>query len=584
MSTDSLKQKKELTNSKLQLKDEVKSSLESVLTIVGVIVFAFLVVFICKKIMGEEKEVTIATNEAEQFFYDKKYDEAIKEYEKLQEKEEWPVDIIKEAQVYSIKGEKDMCNRLLAKAYDDRNKLIYTNSEKYKDADGILGSEIALTAFINGNMSKALEYGEVFLLENSTNKRLQRVMELIYIGVGDNQKAQDIIDNYSLDDTSVEDLISYSKMNEVVGNSEAVLENLKIAWYLDKDEVKIFNVIEELINRNKVDTYKLLSKLTKKDSSEPFYKLMLAKYYSMSAEESEKGLNLLKEIEDNDLGDIMINIIKADLLKNSGDIESAEEIVNSLINNKDESYLIDNIIAWNYYRKGDYKNALNYAKYSVLKNPDYSESYGILIPSILNDSKESEKEEAYLRTALYKDPTNYNILRRTAEFYRDIAKNQEKAYEIYNILAKLYNSADDYYNMGIIKSSLDKNDEAVKLYEKAIEINDNVSQYYRDLGSIYLKLGDNEKGIKEIRKSYSLHKADIITLNNAAFYYIKVKGDVYRGTINLKSAYEGIKENTPTKVKDIITKNYNEAKTALDRYGKDANESIIKTLEIELCN
>ncbi|WP_294349682.1 tetratricopeptide repeat protein [uncultured Clostridium sp.] len=584
MSTDSLKQKKELTNTNLKVKDNVRSNLESVVTIGGVIIFAFLVTFVCKKIMGEEETVNITTNKAEQYFYDKKYDEAIKEYEKLQEKEEWPEEIVKQAQVYSVKGEKDMCNRLLAKAYDTRNKLIYTQSEKYRDDDGTLGSEIALTALINGDVSKALEYGEVFLLENSNDKELQNTMVIIYIESGELDKAKDIINSYSLDESSVSELIRYSKMNIIAGNLDTALNTLKKAWYLDKDEVQIFNIMDQLVKENRVDIYEKLTRYMEEDSEDIFYKVMLIKYYSMFAEESENGLKLFEEIENEDIGNIMIYTVKATLLENSENSDLAEEVIDNILKNKEENYLIDNIMSWKYYKQGNYTKALEYAKYSVIKNPDYAENYGVLIPRILLDDKSSEMVEPYLREGIYKDPTNYNILRNAAEFYNNTAKKQEKAYEMYSLLAGLYGVSDNYYNMALIKKSLEKTDEAIELYKKAIELDGSVGEYHRDLGALYLQKGENDKGIKEIRNAYSINKNDIISLNNAAFYYIKVEGDIERGLINLKSAYEGINEDISTKLKEVITANYNKAKAANERYKDDKNEAEIKAIDIELYN
>ncbi len=71
---------------KFSEKDE---RIDTIITISGVMLFAFLVMFTCQKIMGANA-VSIATNKAEASFFEGDYDAAIAEYEKLQEDDEWP--------------------------------------------------------------------------------------------------------------------------------------------------------------------------------------------------------------------------------------------------------------------------------------------------------------------------------------------------------------------------------------------------------------------------------------------------------------------------------------------------------------
>ena len=138
--------------------------------------FSFLVIAMCKSALGDATVITsITENPAEDYFYKKEYDKAIKEYNKLQEEEEWPLNLVKEAEVYSVKGEYKISNRLLNEASQKRNKLIDEQGRlKYEDLDGELGNYIAFTALMNGDYKKALEYCEVFLKDNKDNKELER--------------------------------------------------------------------------------------------------------------------------------------------------------------------------------------------------------------------------------------------------------------------------------------------------------------------------------------------------------------------------------------------------------------------------
>ena len=52
-----------------------------------------------------QADVSIANNKGEEYFYEGKYDEAIQEFETLQREEEWPIWKVKQAEIYSIKGD-----------------------------------------------------------------------------------------------------------------------------------------------------------------------------------------------------------------------------------------------------------------------------------------------------------------------------------------------------------------------------------------------------------------------------------------------------------------------------------------------
>lgn len=160
---------------------EKDARIDTIITISGVMLFAFLVMFTCQKIMGANA-VSIATNKAEASFFEGDYDAAIAEYEKLQEDDEWPIYTTKIAEIYSVKGDYEKSNYLLEQSYQKRNELINENGKsKYNDVDGELGNLIALTFLMNGEKEKALEYGEMFMKENALDKSIQRTSHHIYL-------------------------------------------------------------------------------------------------------------------------------------------------------------------------------------------------------------------------------------------------------------------------------------------------------------------------------------------------------------------------------------------------------------------
>jgi len=105
--------------------------------------------------------------------------------------------------------------------------------------------------------------------------------------------------------------------------------------------------------------------------------------------------------------------------------------------------------------------------------------------------------------------------------------------------------------------------------EEAIKIDDSNQEYYRTLGALYLAEGMNDEGIEITRKAYSMNEKDVASLNNAAWYYLKVEKDILRGYENLKAAYEEIPVGLNEENKSIIIDNYNNVKKVYDEFLKD---------------
>jgi tetratricopeptide (TPR) repeat protein len=106
---------------------------EPTLIITMTLLFALVVISGMKSIMGETNTV-IASNAAQEYYYEGKYDEAISEYERMQSKEEWPSYKLRIAEIYSLKGDYQKSNNLLKEVVILRNRLILDNS-KYIEED-----------------------------------------------------------------------------------------------------------------------------------------------------------------------------------------------------------------------------------------------------------------------------------------------------------------------------------------------------------------------------------------------------------------------------------------------------------------
>lgn len=535
-------------------------------------------------------ELSIAANSAETAFYNKKYDIAIAEYTKMQENEkDWPIWNMKIAEIYSVKGEFVKSNELIQKIYETRNKLVDIKKDKDKEIidnleakDKELMNSIAFTSLVNGEYKKSLEYGEVFLRKYPTDKNLLRTMITIYLVNGDKEKAKEIVDVYPIDNESANDLAILARMNMLVDNFNEGFTILKDAWYRDKNEIKIFDVIAQITDYNKTDVLDRISKLEKKEPDELAYKMWKAKIYSMSKDSAEKAEELIEKLEAEDVGDVNLKLIKANMYQNLGETDQAKVVLDEVINNYPKSFIGYHVAAWQSYNNQKYDEAFKECTKSIVINKDYPDNYGFLMPEILIKQKKGEEAEPYFRTALYKEPFNYNIIIKIAAYYGNTIKDTSKALDYYHLAAGMKpNDAEIYYNMALINLNNQRLDDAIELLKKSISINDKSSKYHRTLGTVYLNKEKNDEALKEIRKAFSIDKNDILTLNNAACYYISVDGDLDRGMVNLKSAYDGMTKETSAEDREIITENYNRVKELSKEYNK-RNGAKLKVPDLKL--
>lgn len=553
----------------------------SAITIFLVMLFSFLIIASCKNIVGSENAgISIADNSAQEYFYSKEYDKAIEGYSNLQQKEEWPINLVKEAEVYSVKGEYKISNRLLNEAFEKRNKLVLEQGRiKYQDLDGELGNYIAFTALMNGDYKKALEYGEIFLQDNGGYKELERTLFTIYLANGNNEKAKYILENYKVDNNLSYDLAYYARMNMLAGNYDATYENLLDAWNKNKDEIRVFDIIEEMASNDLEDTIKKITSLSQKNPEVNAYRVWLAKCYSMDVTKADKGITVIEELKDEELSSNMFNSISAKIEKNAGNNEESEDIINSIIKKKEKNYIDYNIEAKYYFDNKNYEKALEACNQSIILNKEYSYNYGFLMTDIMIKKKQVEMAEPYFRTALRKDPLNYRLILNIADYYNNVAKNTDTAYSYYN-LAIAINSTDDkiYYSMALANLENHKSEEAITQLKRAIEIKRNEIIYHNTLSVIYFKNNKIEDSIKEIRAAYAIDKNNIEALNNAGCYYISSTDEIERGVENLSGAYSKMDKNVDSETRSTINLNYQKAK----QYLKDYKENNSKATKPEL--
>lgn len=550
--------------------------IDSVVMISGTLICSFLIMFAGKQMLGGTEDIiSIADNKAEENFYSADYENSINEYEKLQEDNEWPEDEARIAEIYSIEGEYTKSNSILNDVYEKRNDFISKNDKsKYEELDGNLGSMIAFTSFMNGDVNKALQYGEMFMKDNSSNKELQKTMLALYMANNQKEKAKEIVESYDVDKNSSYDLAVYAQMNITVDNWEKAFELLKESWENNKDELKVYDIIVDMTQSNKSDVVHKLEELVKNNPNELCYKVWLMESYSSITEKVTDANKILDEIKDEDLGNIVVKYVQSQLYTKLGKKEEADEIVKSILNSDEDTYTSNYIKAKCYLENGDANKAFELAKNSVIKNSDYANNYSVLIPDIMKNNKNSKGSEPYFRVALRKEPFNYKLLIKNAEYYFNIVSDNKKAYDTYKLASLIKNNdANLYYEMALIKIKDESMDEATELIKKCISIDNTTSKYHRALGKIYLDSHKNSDAISEIRQAYAIDNNDALNLNNAGVYYLTVEGDKDRGLENLKSAYDKVDKLNQADDKNVVSENYLNAK---EYYGANDKSTLVK--------
>lgn len=519
-----------------------------------------------------QADVTIADNTAEEYFYEGKYDEAIDEFGNLQKDEEWPIWKVKQAEVYSIKGDYDKSNSLLKEAVIIRNKLIQKDSSKYLDKDNEFINEVVFTFFMNKEYDQAVSLGEDYIINNEEYKPLMRTMLAVYMSLGEEENAKDIVKEYNMDKDSAYDMSVYANMQMMTGDIKGAIKTLKDAFEVDNDEINILDVLNQLANYDRDEVLNSINELVDNDE---VYNLFLAKIYSMDETEYDKAIDILDSLDESLKDNLVYAVLKAQLLSNKGNEKEATDIINSIINNKENGYAKYYIEAMEYLKQGEYDKAIESCKKSILENNDYADNYGILLPEILIAKNDIDSIESYFRKAILKEPFNISMIINIGNYYYNNLKQYDKASQYYELVSKLKpNDSNIYYLLGNVEVNKEKYEVAIEYFEKAISLESENGKYFRALGTAYYNLGDYEEALNNIREAYSLDENDVLALNNAGCYYMMVEKDVWRGFSNIEAAYEEMPESIDENIKKKIIDNYNKAKTIFDKYIEDEDMDI----------
>lgn len=515
---------------------------------------------------NSESKIIITDNAAEALYFKGQYDSAIEEYNKLASKDEreglWYAKI---SEIYSVKGDLPKSEEYNEKAY----KLGSNNAEVL--------NYITFNELMNKEYNTALTRGEEALKKFPKDKRLIKTMFTVYMANNSMDKAEQLVRNYAVTNTSAYDKAEYARMLIMIGDKQAGYSALKTAWFTDKDEYKVYDVLAQLSLYNRDELLEDITNLSEKEPDTIAYKMWLAKIYSLNESAAPEAQNILDEMQNEDTGKIVIKLIQAAVYQNTGQNDKAEALLSEVIEGNKDDYRVLHTAGWYYLNKGDYLKADDYCRQSIIKNKDYTDNYGFLMPEILKKRGKSDEGESYFRTALYKEPYNYNIMLTLADYYWHTAKDTEKALGYFRLAEIVMPKEPEIkYNMAFINITNNNTDEAVRLLKECISLSDDTPKYHRTLGTIYMLNSKPKEAIEEIRYAYAADQSDILTLNNAGCYYVTQDVNLVKGEYNLRKAVEGINDKTDETTANMIKENYQKAKDLLDKYNAGKSNETIK--------
>lgn len=524
------------------------------------------------------EEINITKNSAEYLYYENKYDESIEEYNKMQKEENWPIWTVKSADIYSIKGDIKKSSSLLKEAIIKRDRVIKEEGfDNYKDKDIELINSMLFTFIMNKEYDEAISLGEQYINEYGRNKEILKTLFSAYISNNHIYKAEMLTEEYPIDEKSAYDVCVLANMNMLINRWDKGLELLKDAWYLDKNELKIYDVIEDMSSFNNEKLIESIQAKIENNTNEDAYKMLLAKAYSVSKETANDAEELMKDLDDNNVDGIASDFINYEICKSRNNNSEAEEYLEEAERKaekeKKDSYVTYYISAVKAFNNEKYEEAFNLAKKSIIANQEYTNNYESLIPDILLAKGNIKPTEAYFRTAMKKEPYNYETIIKIANYYSNYESNNEKARNYYELALNIKKDDSElYFKLAKLDIVDEKWEDASNNLKEAIKLDEDNPEYYRTLGAVYLKSSKNEEGIELTRKAYSMNEKDILALNNAGWYYLMVENDIARGYENIKAAYEEIPASMDESTKNFLIENYNKSKEVYDKFLKDSSQ------------
>ncbi|GAA0125794.1 hypothetical protein UT300019_16960 [Clostridium sp. CTA-19] len=535
---------------------------------------AILIVLIVKN----KTDLKKYSEKGNEYFYSSNFEESIKVYESINKTDKrsaiWPAKI---SELYLLQDDNENAEKYM--------KVAMEKEDKSGDAHSILLNNEFLNLkekFVENRISEE-DYTEIFkhakedLDMYPENNDIKRVAFAIYLFHGDSINAKKIIDSYATKSFTASELCDKAMMYFQLNDSKSAFSTLIEAYELDKNEMKIYDVVYEAYMSNGNLLNELIN-LANENNSELFYKLALIKIY-VSNIDLNKGEDLLNEIGGMKIENnfIIPQLLMVELLNNKCEFDKEEKIIYDLLNNHSDNYKVNYLTACYWLNKNDIEKAIKYFKIAIKQNEKYLPLYTKLAPDILEMKGEPNKAIPYLHYAIYYEP--YNPLTYVNSGYYNLysMNNSVNALEHFKI-AQVFNEDDLElkYQTALVYLSNHNYNEAIEMLNICIEKDSKNIKYHRTLGTTYVISKRQDEAIKEINEAYELDKSNILTLNNLGCYYITVEGDIEKSFKNIELAFKSLKEEHDEYTVKTITENYNKIIDLKKKYEKGKENEVIE--------
>ena len=172
-----------------------------------------------------------------------------------------------------------------------------------------------------------------------------------------------------------------------------------------------------------------------------------------------------------------------------------------------------------YYRnvENDYLKSIADLKKAIDLNPDYSSAYFSLAYTYYNTGMVENSIGTYLRY-IEKFGNDYNVFNNIGLIYRDDLKNYEKALEFFNKSIEMTNNYLPVMNRARLYMKMERNDDAIKDFNKAIELDPNIALiYYYRAREYYESNEDYDKALIDYKKALELKPDDTTYMFKVAY-------------------------------------------------------------------
>jgi len=304
-------------------------------------------------------------------------------------------------------------------------------------------------------------------------------------------------------------------------------------------------------NLDSVTTEKILLEEIAKTPDNPLPYYLLALHY-ISPESYEKGIEMLTQAinkTDRELNELLI--LRARFHYSNKDYDNALTDLHIAKQQNDSN-------AYIFYLEGTFYNeiekwgeaAKSFGECIRIK-PDISSGY-ILRANAYKNMKNYELAQADLDSALKLDDRDVDVLVQYAELYMDKGdrKTSNEVYQkVLNILDSLAQEVDlnekylamIYNNMAYNFVKLGEYEQAEKLVEKALKLNDESGYIWDTRGELYFWQKKYEKCIADMNKAIELRDEDEKEPANSYFYRGRAKlelGQIEEGNADIQKAVE----------------------------------------------